>query len=191
MEQSIEYRGHVIKIMQDDSSESPRGWDNVGTMVCWHRRYTLGDKHNFKTPGDFMDWWKTQEGVLMPLYLYDHSGITISTAPFSCPWDSGQIGYIYATKETINKEYGKGPAAYKKTREYLTGEVKTYDDYLTGNVYGFTIEGPNCDDSCWGYYHDEKGLDYLIEECKASIDHAINRAETAQYANVVALQAIS
>ncbi len=27
------------------------------------------------------------------LYLYDHSGITVSTWPVSCQWDSGQAGF--------------------------------------------------------------------------------------------------
>ena len=42
----------------------------------------------------------------LPLYLYDHSGITMNTGGFSCSWDSGQMGWIYATKEDIQKEYG-------------------------------------------------------------------------------------
>lgn len=44
----------------------------------------------------------------MPLWLYDHSGITIScgarTYPYNDRWDSGQVGWIIADKETIIKE---------------------------------------------------------------------------------------
>ena len=29
------YRGHTLKIIQDDYPESPREWDNFGTMVYW------------------------------------------------------------------------------------------------------------------------------------------------------------
>jgi hypothetical protein len=39
--------------------------------------------------------------VVLPLYLYDHSGLTISTSPFSCRWDSGQVGYIHTTFEQV------------------------------------------------------------------------------------------
>ena len=49
------------------------------------------------------------------LYLYDHSGITMSCGtanPFSCPWDSGQVGWIIAEKEEIMRE----------TREYVLDE---------------------------------------------------------------------
>lgn len=39
--------------------------------------------------------------LLMPLYLYDHSGITISTSEFCDPWDSGQIGFIYTNPRPL------------------------------------------------------------------------------------------
>lgn len=32
-----------LRIFQDEEPESPRKWDNFGHMVCWHRRYELGD----------------------------------------------------------------------------------------------------------------------------------------------------
>lgn len=75
----------VLKIVADENPTDPRDWDNVGKMVCWHKRYSLGDKHDFDDPDAFMEWWeeKHPEGELLPLYLYDHSGITMSTAPYS------------------------------------------------------------------------------------------------------------
>jgi len=39
------YRDHTIKIIHDPDPESPRDYDNLGTMICWHRRYNFGDKH--------------------------------------------------------------------------------------------------------------------------------------------------
>ena len=41
--------------------------------------------------------------VILSLYLYDHSGITMNTTGFSCPWDSGQVGWIYADADCIKK----------------------------------------------------------------------------------------
>lgn len=43
----------------------------------------------------------------LPVYAYVHSGVALSTGPFSCPWDSGQSGFVYETKETILEWYGK------------------------------------------------------------------------------------
>ena len=151
-----------IKKEYDDTADSPRDNEgNFGTMVCWHRRYTLGDKHGFECPGNFLDslvlktfsheelhkmllsgeygvHMSTQDGVpalvsgrdtvrcyteeeirlgwpeedfveelsivkkrqilnrhpdvlLMPLYLYDHSGITISTSEFATRGTVGRL----------------------------------------------------------------------------------------------------
>lgn len=38
-----DYKGYTIKIYHDEDAESPRDWDNLGEMVCFHRRYNLGD----------------------------------------------------------------------------------------------------------------------------------------------------
>ena len=38
-----EYKGLTIDVHQDPEPESPRDWCNLGTMVCDHRRYKLGD----------------------------------------------------------------------------------------------------------------------------------------------------
>ena len=96
--------------------------------------------------------------IALPLYLYDHCGITISTAPFACPWDSGQVGWIYVTKSRIREEYGAfSKQLLNKVEAVLRSEVETYDQYLQGFVYGymtFSLEnGELVDgDSCWGFY---------------------------------------
>jgi hypothetical protein len=36
---------------------------------------------------------------VLPLYLYDHGNITMSTGSFHDTWDSGRVGFIYMTKE--------------------------------------------------------------------------------------------
>ena len=53
---------YILTVEQEDYSESPREWDNMCTMVCWHRRYNLGDKHNFDEPQDFWDWVEENGG---------------------------------------------------------------------------------------------------------------------------------
>lgn len=159
-----------LKIIRDVNSESPREWDNLGTMTCFHNSYQLGDKHD-QDAQDFKKWIgkEIDEGrvIGLPLYLYDHSGITMSTKPFSCHWDSGQVGWIYVSKEDVVKEYGDfSEATQAKVLRYLQGEVETYDQYLMGDIYGFVLEGPVCDkcesdgsrediESCWGFYGDD------------------------------------
>ncbi len=44
--EQIEYKRFTINIYPDmDVYESPRDWDNLGTMWCVHSRYNLGDLH--------------------------------------------------------------------------------------------------------------------------------------------------
>jgi hypothetical protein len=159
---------HVLEIEQDENPESPREWDNLGKMVCFHNRYRLGDNHDYNK--DNYDSWEELEAAIretenvhtiLPIYMYDHSGITVSTSAFSCRWDSGQIGFIYATKERIEemgcKEHAVG--------QLLEDEIKMFDDFITGNIYGFRIyKVDKCNlgheheteiESCWGFYGDD------------------------------------
>jgi len=216
---------HELVMWYDEMAESPREWYNLGTMVCFHGRYNLGDKHNYNSLEEFfLDllensqdelladdgftsrlyyFWKrvtvsdgdlvddlaieflgimedetypklgdefpaarfgrmiaeadsawideflndAEEGelqdildsldkyIILPLYLYDHSGITMSTGPFSCPWDSGQVGWIYAPKQKFIDETGYTEAELFSTdphRAPVIGErvkIKGRDDW--------------------------------------------------------------
>lgn len=168
---------HIVKIYPDEDVESPRkDRDNLGHMVCFHRRYTLGDGHDFRFE-DFDGWSgleaeleKRGAAVVLPLYLYDHSGITMRTGPFSCPWDSGRVGAIYATKDELRKEYSRTritAAMLRKATAVLEGEVEEYDRFLTGDVYGYVVEDKEGGhvDSCWGFY----GLEYCEAEARAAV----------------------
>ena len=164
-ERRIEVGSCIVRIRIDDDPESPRAWSNLGTMICWHRRYKLGDEHRFADPQTFRDWLAANPSIVLPLFLYDHSGITMNTTGFHCPWDSGQVGYIYVTLADVRKEYGKrriSGSTRQRAEECLRQEVAAYDDYLTGSVYGFIVEDKDGEtvDSCWGFY----GLDDCIAQ---------------------------
>jgi hypothetical protein len=180
------YKGYRIQVIQDlDASDPRKEYDHFGTMVCWHTRYDLGDEHEFADPQAFQEWLKDNPAVVLPLNLYDHSGITMSTSsgyPYNDRWDAGQVGWIYVTLEKVRKEYGKR-AVTKRIREDATKalekEVKTYDQYLRGDVYGYVIkkvvdeDDPDQDkdvdtdhlDSCWGYF----GLEYCLSEARKAV----------------------
>jgi len=169
------YRGYNIEILADDMPESSREWDNLGTMVCFHSRYALGDKHNLSID-DVNDISGSSDCISLPLYLYDHSGITMNTSGFSCRWDSGQVGIIYVSKDEIRKEYGW--KRITKSREaqiikYLKGEVETYDMYLRGDVNGYQVTKGGADiGSCWGYY----GTEQCSEDARSVVDAEIKLA---------------
>ena len=161
---------YTLEVEQSDWADNPRGESNLCTMVCWHRDYSLGDKHNFDNPDEFMqhlyldvtgkhwcddhdsdDWQDvykelqtTSLVLIKPINLYDHSGLTVSTSncyPYNDRWDSGIVGFIYVTKKTIFKECGNITEEnwLERADKYLEGEMKTYDQYLIGDVYSFRL----------------------------------------------------
>ena len=170
MKNIIENEKYKLEIFDDLNPCSPREFDNLGTMVCFHRRYMLGDKTELKS-SDFSSWeelesylYKEEDALIaIPVFMYDHSGLWINTTGFSCPWDSGQVGYIYVSKEKVREDYGCkriSKKLKKMIREMLCSEVDLYNDYLSGNVYGFTLtdkeNAEEIDSSC-GFY----GTDYI------------------------------
>jgi hypothetical protein len=46
---------YTLKIVHDEDAVNPReDYDNFSKMACWHNRYSLGDKHNFSDPAEFL-----------------------------------------------------------------------------------------------------------------------------------------
>jgi len=195
---TIEHKGYKINIYPDDTiNESPREWDNLGVMVCFHGRHTLGDKT--KLTSDMFDSWEelykylVEEGAVLisPLYMYDHSGIHIKIGNFygcglpqgHAHFDSGQIGFTYTTRKKILEccgSYKDGKCSSKrvskvmleKAKQVLTAEVETYDQYCAGDVYGYMIEDPEGNEKggCWGYYGYDFEKSDLLPSAKGEIN---------------------
>lgn len=188
--ETINYKGHTIEILQDEDAQSPREWDNVGIMECYHGQYNLGDdvnRHEFDSWQDLHDQLKKEgAAIILPLRLYDHSGITISCGneyPYNDAWDSMIVGFIYVSAHKIREEYNVKRISKKlreRVRALLQSEVATYDDYLTGNVYGYSTD---TGDSCWGFFGDE-GIKEATQEARACIDQAIEQERAERNAKL-------
>lgn len=231
---------YTLLVLEDEDPLNPReDCEPFGKMVCWHRRYRLGDEHRYAEPLEFLQdmvmtlykdkpravfayvkhdgakgvrleydrsrrkwllmelcvsggeerWHNTatydpglksrrisgdafydvvhalgisdlkalldrvKGFVLLPLYLYDHSGITMSTSPFSCPWDSGQVGWIYSMPGATRKNFGSlSKGNIENATRVLDAEVDSYDHYLRGDCYGFRLYEDSAEvDSCYGF----------------------------------------
>lgn len=167
----------TVTISQDDDPESPREFDNLGTMVCWHKRYSLGDGKPDCDASEFNPN-DSSYAICLPLYLMDHSGISISTRSFRDMWDSGQVGWIFVTKEKLLKEWSRKKLSKKLlalAEKNLICEVETYNQYLTGEVYGYAISIENEDgettdlDSCSGFF----GYENCKKEAIESANHFV------------------
>ena len=153
-----EYKGFTIEIDQDCGEEfNPRRWDNLGTIVCAPGKYRgIGDIGLESSE-------LTDEDYQLPLYVYDHGGITISTTPFNCQWDSGCIGYIYVTQDRIKEEYGIEEVDEEhadRAMNILRNEIEIYDKYIRGEVYGVVCNIENDMDSCVGFYSKEEAIQW-------------------------------
>ncbi len=171
--------GIRLEINDNIAHIDPRETEShIGTMVCFHKRYDLGDKHSFENKDEFLTerlaWhFKSrdkaelcmeklddsisqllpgfaadkmrdyallellkEDHVFLPLYLLDHSGLSMSTGSYNDKWDSGQVGWIYADKDTVVREYGEwSKESREKVAAKMKNEVRAYDAYLRGEVY--------------------------------------------------------
>jgi len=177
--------GLTARIELDPEPQNPRDADNLGTMICLHRRYSLGDEHDYRSE-DHGGWADLEAHILrdhpgavvLPIYMMDHSGLSMSTTDHwfrqwdSAGWDWGQVGHIYAPAETIRHEYGVNRRVSRKLRaqveDVLRAEVEEYDLYLRGEAYAFTVQTADGEvlDSCGGFL----GLQHAIVEARASAE---------------------
>jgi hypothetical protein len=145
MEQDIFYKSYKIKIRQDEDCESPNDWENENLFLVYdHRQFTV--KRKGFEPKDI--WDALNEGLeeeenyypdyfIFPVEAYIHSGVSLSlfSGTKQCRWDSSVSGYILASKEEF-KDLETAKTAAK-------GLIETWNQYLSGEIYGFIIEKPN------------------------------------------------
>lgn len=182
--------GLSVKIIRDEDAESPREWDNLGTIVGYPRKYQIYDEQaqNSQLYGSWSEWLQNElphDVIALPVYMYDHGGITLSTTPFSCRWDSGQVGWIYVTKEKAREELGVQRITQRRAneiKEILKSEIHTMDLYVTGQVYGHRCEENGVEvESCWGYIGE---LNRVIEDVFNSIPEKFGILKDELNANV-------
>lgn len=160
----------ILQIVRDEDPHNPRADDTFSTMLCFHSGYNIGDNHSYNKD-DYGGWDSLKHFIvkderpliIKELHMYDHGGIAISTSPFSCRWDSGQIGYVWISQNHIDhigchmQDSETWQDYINRLDRYLENEVTEYNDYLQGNVYGFQLldDNKNVIDSCYGFIGDD------------------------------------
>ena len=102
------------------------------------------------------------------------------------------LGWIYVEKSKVRQEYSWKVITAKRQQRiesYLENEIKTYNQYLQSDVYGYAITGPNSEDtldSCWGFY----GMEYCIAEAKSTVDYSI-KTYRKQHSEMLKVQIIN
>lgn len=113
---------------------------------------------------------------ILPLSVYEHSGITMYVGAPCDRFDSGYAGFIYITKREAFKNFGGITEENWRERadECMRSEVEVYDHYLTGEVLGYNIYEKSSQedeeeewediDSCYGFYGHDTEESGILEE---------------------------
>lgn len=138
--------GRFFQLFYDEDSESPRLYDNVATILTWERNYNSPDenddtfeefaeKHGVDVSQEYnldsvMDAMREEGYYVVPVYALHHGVSHYSTHDFHDPWDSGVAGIAFCKKQEglpDNDNY---------LRRIIDREVKTYDAWASGEIYG-------------------------------------------------------
>lgn len=117
-------------------------------VQTWHRRRIIGERidrpNSVEEYNDLIASIKAEHpgALIMPLFAYEHGGITFSLQEYSDLFDSGQVGIVWASGEEIEDK----DAA-------LAAFVEEMSACFEGAVYGWTVVDPEGEikDSCWQY----------------------------------------
>ena len=151
----------IVTIDEDEWFESPREWDNLGTLYTWEGEYSSPDKHNFNEGLEFLgsiigeeliekihdkynnvseffeDITKRLDKlgyILYPVSKYEHSDVIYSIG-VSRGWDSGVVGVIFAEKKKICEWFNTKKVTQKireKVIQNFESELEIYTDYANG-----------------------------------------------------------
>jgi len=137
MKEDIYYKGYKIRIREDEDADSPDDWgDDSLFLVYDHRQFSV--KREGFEPIDIYESGLAYEKKywIFLVEAYIHSGVRLSlfSGTKQCRWDSSVSGYILASKEEFEDLEVATNAA--------EGLIGTWNQYLSGDVWGFIIEKP-------------------------------------------------
>lgn len=168
----------TYKLIHDQDCQSPIDpeWTDLTWTVGYSSpRYSLGNKnfHNAATLEYEAMKAEREGGIVFPVYAYVHSGAALSLSndgyPFNCPWDAGQSGFMWLTKEDIEKFGWKKTKGWKsRAKKDAEVVISEFNKWLAGDCWGYVIERDGEElDSCWGFI----GRDYAESQAKDALDY--------------------
>ena len=152
MEQTINYKGCRIRVVQDELSESPNEWGNTEIFLVYdHRQFMVKrdefnpeDIHAYISGEDYSIGYLYEDYYIFPVEAYIHSGIILSlyeTNP-TCRFDSSVTGFVLV-KTKIESMAGIEFITESMAKERAEALLETWNQYLSGEVYGYIVEKPN------------------------------------------------
>lgn len=179
------YKGLTIEIIPDSDPRRPdEDGDNSLFLLGFHRDFFVENKSfpQLKSgevirailENDRQDMiYNGVEDIkkqfhVLPLAAYIHSGVSLSlarTGQYADRFASCTVGAVFLDKKEFK--------SIKQARKIAAGYVEEWNNYLNGEVYGYTVEPGGA--SCWGFSGDWQKSG-ILEEARAEAD-AIIKAE--------------
>ena len=106
--------------------------------------------------------------VVLSLQAYIHGGVHLSLGSFGCPWDSGQVGWVFVKEEHGWGEIDGKPVTHEQIAEWL---VEEWNQCLSGDVWVVDIENGDGEilDSYGGVYGIANALEIGKNDSVASM----------------------
>lgn len=141
-----------LVIYQDDDAESPDRWgDGSLYLVHDHRQFAVRQKEarsiydylQSQNPDNREEGEDRETGYdgfwIFPVAAYIHSGVSLSLGSGSHypdqRWDVSHVGFVVVSKEEW--------AEKDKARKVAEGLIETWNEYLSGEVYGYRTFNKN------------------------------------------------
>ena len=198
--ETFKHDGLTVKIYQDDGACSPAEWDNLGTLVAFSRmwrEYRIAERESTGTEDDAIERGGfallarylriTENATAVPFDFQDY-GSGGARLHAGDEGDDNPSGFIVTSPKRVRELCGDDPQfhAPEWIKDALRGELKVWDQYVEGDVYGYVIERNGVEvDSLWGLY----GFEYAIEEAKsaATFEKSWEEEQVRLIANAMAL----
>lgn len=181
-----------LKIEYDECTDSPREWDNLGTIcVSKSCRYCANEYKDIDSlESDDLKTLERRGYIVLPLSYYDHSAVRIYIGGKCDIWDSGRLGWYIVSKEKVRKEYGVKRISSKlleKVKAVLESEVETFNHYINGEVYSFTLKHNDEEvDSCGGFYDSDDEHNGFIRDMYECFPSEFRNSFTVEQAKEIA-----
>jgi hypothetical protein len=163
----IKDKNQELHIFQDSNPESPDDWENDEIFLVYkHKDFTINrdgfickeiynylnylesieDKNKFNYK-EVIEKWEYNKGVnyseyhIFTVYAHIHGGVSLSLNHNGDRWDTSSTGFILIKKDLLK---GSSKNEENLTEEeartnYVENLIKTWNQYLSGEVYGFKV----------------------------------------------------
>lgn len=175
-----------IIVEHDNEADNPREYDNLGTVAIMS---SCGDitidrklpEYTGNLMNDVVNKICVEQNlnkndlIFLPVYKFEHSGVTFSTKPFDDFWDSGLDGIIYVTKQQVRNFYQVGRISRKllnNVTSALESEIKILATWAEGDTYSIAIRDQDGEiiDSCSSIYS-TVDLNEILDDMIESYDY--------------------